>query len=119
MQFMGLASKGSQLRGGLRTSGRLAEQSLAKYQRLICTYYKSIGVFRGHEQGLVSRQQGCDFSGRRQRGGKLNRSLVELGGNCLESNTGIGEKRLPRSALRRQDQRFRSAPDRHSASRWR
>src|SRR5258708_7128166 len=118
MKFMDLPSKGSQLRGGLRTVGRLAEQSLAKYQRLIGTHYKSIGVFLRHEQGLVSRQQGRDFTGRRQRGGKLNRSLVEPGRNCLEGNTGAGQKRLPRLALRRQDQGLGSAPDGHSGSRW-
>jgi hypothetical protein len=99
MQFMGLPGKGSQLRRGQRTAGRLAEQSLAKYQRLIRAYYVATGVFLRHEQGLVSRQQSRDVSGRRQRGGKLNRQLIESGRNCLKGNAGVGQKRLPRSAL--------------------
>jgi hypothetical protein len=49
----------------------------------------------------------------------LNRALVDFSRDGLEGNAGVGKKRLPRSALRRQDQGFRSAPDCHSNNRWR
>ena len=115
-----LAGKRPQLLGGLRAAGRLAEQSLAKRQRLIRAHHELTGMARRNRDRLLARQQGCDFAGRRS-----DRKQVES--RAHRCSAGIASKAMPAlarsacraAALRRQDQRFRSAPDRHSRSRWR
>src|SRR5580692_8754806 len=52
-------------------------------------------------------------------GGLLHRALIELGRNGFEIDTGIGQQRLTRVALRSENQRMFSAPQTHSEVRCR
>jgi hypothetical protein len=89
---MGLSGKGSQLRGGLRRAGRLAEQSLAEHQRLICAHDKLIWMAQRNRNGLLACQQRCNLAWRGQTGSALNRAFIDLSWDCPEWNAGIGYK---------------------------
>ena len=108
-----LPASSAQLLRRLRAAGRLAEQTVSERQRLIGADDITAGIFRRYEARLLARQQPSDLAGRGKAGIFLHGSFVDIGGNGLEGNAGIGKQHLPRAALRGQDQRIFSAPDGH------
>jgi len=63
-----------------------------------------------HKRPTRAGQKGCDLAGRGEARGLLHRPFVDIGGNGFELDAGIDEQRLPRAALRAQDQRMFAAP---------
>jgi hypothetical protein len=107
------------LPGRLHPAGRLAEKPCPQCERLIRADDELAGMPARYRAGFLAGQQRGNLAGGCQAGGLLYAPLVDVGGNGLEIDTGIGEQQLPGAALRRQDQRKFAAPERHSGSRCR
>ena len=104
-------AKRAQLLGGLRAAGRLAEQPLPQRQRLVGADDIIARLLRMTPQRAFSRASSAAISpGAERPECLLHRALVDIGRNRLEVDAGIGQQRLPRAALRGQDQRMFSAP---------
>src|SRR5512138_340275 len=101
MQFVRLASKQSQLIRRLRAAGWLAEQALPESQRLVGADDVAAWIPGRYETRLLSREQASNFTRHRKSGIPLQGAFVDIGGNGVEWNTGIGEQNLPCAALRR------------------
>ena len=97
----------------MRTTCRLAEQTVFQSQRLIGADDMTSAIVRRYETRLLARQQPGDFTGRSEAGLVLHGPFVDIGRNGSEGNAGIGKQHLPCAALRGEYQRILSTPDGH------
>ena len=113
MQFVRIAGKQAQLLCGLRAAGRLAEQAVSQRQRLIGADDITTGIFDDTKHAFSRASRAAISPGAERPEFFCTDAFVDIGGNGLEGNAGIGKQHLPRAALRGQDQRIFSAPDGH------
>src|SRR5882724_6095872 len=83
----------------------LVEKPVAQRQGLIRADDVMSGLSRRNPKRLFACQQKRDLARRRNLRRLLNASLIDVGRDGLEGEAGIGQQRLPRSALRGQYQR--------------
>ena len=111
IQLMAVAGESAQLLRGLRAAGGLVEKPLAERQRLIGADH-DICRDAGRDRTAPSRAPAARRSRRAPKGLKPAESRAR---RCrperFEVDAGIGQQRLPRAALRGQDQRIFSAPE--------
>ena len=85
-----LRRRGPELFRGLGAAGWLVEKALAERQGLVGADDNSVRLAARNAEGFLACQQRGDIARRGQAGGLLNRPLVDIGRNCLESNSGLG-----------------------------